>query len=233
MARPRRKLRWVKFDIDRLLFGTTREELEADERSVWYDLILLAGQANEDGWIIPPVRSLPRILNTSPELLERALAKCIEYGKIELDGDRVCVVNFRIYNPQRWERQYYRNDRNLVNSVENSTIEQNSSRKGPEESRGDKKRIEKSREDAEEPEKPWQLVLRQYEQSFGPLGQPHHFERFLVLWDDYPVVEMHDYARSEMMEAMLDEHRRVVPNLTYYARCLGTVAARDYVEVEK
>lgn len=76
-------------------------------------------------------------------------------------------------------------------------------------------------------------ALTEYENSFGPLGSPHLYDRFQGLWDDYPVPEMHEYARSEMREAMLDPKRRVKPNLTYYTRCLGTVAARDYVVVEE
>jgi len=75
-------------------------------------------------------------------------------------------------------------------------------------------------------------ALTEYENNFGPLGSPHLYDRFQGLWDDYPVPEMHVYARSEMREAMLDPKRRVKPNLTYYARCLGTTAARDYVVEE-
>jgi len=105
MARPRRKLRWVKFDIDNLLFGTTREELDVAERSIWYDLILLAGQANDDGWIIPPVGALPRILNAPEEVVTRAIEKCVEYGKVELGSDRLRLVNYTEYNPPGGERQ--------------------------------------------------------------------------------------------------------------------------------
>ena len=76
-------------------------------------------------------------------------------------------------------------------------------------------------------------ALTEYENAFGPLGSEHLYARFQGLWDDYPVAEMHDYARSEMRQAMVDPKRRVKPNLTYYVRCLGTTAARDYVLIEE
>jgi len=147
MARPKRKLRWVKFDIDRLLFGTTREELTTAQRAIWYDLILLAGQANDDGWIIPPISALPRILKSRRRIVEAAIAKCIECGKLKLDetGHFVQVRSFTKYNPARWETAYYKDDVGVLeDKVDNSTKLQNSTRNITEERRyrGDKKRVD-------------------------------------------------------------------------------------------
>lgn len=102
------KPRWLKFHIDGLLFGTTREELTPAERSIWYDLILLAGRSDPcNGWLQARIESIPRILKAPRSLVERALAKCAQHGKVQIEGDRVFVVNFDRYNPERWERSYY------------------------------------------------------------------------------------------------------------------------------
>lgn len=53
-----------------------------------------------------------------------------------------------------------------------------------------------------------------------------------MLWNEYPLLEMHEYAGTEMYEALMDGKRRVCLKLTFYAQCLATIAARDYVLVE-
>jgi hypothetical protein len=52
------------------------------------------------------------------------------------------------------------------------------------------------------------------------------YEKFQMLWDEYPDPEVHEYACDEMYEAMMDDKRRVHPNLSYYAQCLATGKAR-------
>ena len=69
-------------------------------------------------------------------------------------------------------------------------------------------------------------ALRAYQDSFGPLGSSFQYEKFQMLWDEHPVSEIHEYARKEMCRAMMDDSRRVHPNLAYYAQCLATGAAR-------
>ena len=69
-------------------------------------------------------------------------------------------------------------------------------------------------------------ALRAYQDSFGPLGSSFKYEKFQMLWDEHPVSEIHEYARKEMCRAMMDDSRRVHPNLAYYAQCLATGAAR-------
>ena len=71
-------------------------------------------------------------------------------------------------------------------------------------------------------------TLRGYEKLFGGIGGSLQYERFGDLWDEYPTLEAHEYARGEMYKAMMREDKPVSPNLRYYARCLKTANQRNW-----
>lgn len=106
------KRKWIKLWIDECLTGTIREDIEADERSVWYDFLLLAGRnrppgcisANEDTQI--STKRLASILNISAGLLARALRKFEESGRIEIDPEGIIhIVNWDKYQYTDYDRQ--------------------------------------------------------------------------------------------------------------------------------
>ena len=77
---------WVRMDLHKMLGGRIRYRLEPDERSVYQDLIYMAGQAGVKGWVSkhpkrqsPPEpythEELARELNITVDLLDRTLAK--------------------------------------------------------------------------------------------------------------------------------------------------------------
>ena len=78
---------WFPFWIDKWLFGSTRIELEPDERGVFVDLMSLSKK--DDGYIranegVPYLENqLCGLLNITPELFQRTVKKCIKYGKTE------------------------------------------------------------------------------------------------------------------------------------------------------
>lgn len=78
---------WIPLWVDKWIFGSTRIELQPDERSVWVDLMALAGKDN--GFIranpqtpYPPPQ-LAGLLCITEELLQRTIQRCIETGKIK------------------------------------------------------------------------------------------------------------------------------------------------------
>ena len=85
MMKKRKVDPWFPFWIDKWLFGSTRIELEPDERSVFVDL--MAFSKKDDGYIranegVPYLESqLCGLFNIKPELLNRTIEKCIKYGK--------------------------------------------------------------------------------------------------------------------------------------------------------
>lgn len=80
--RKKEPLTWIPLYIDKWLYGSTREELEADECSVWIDLLALAGK--DDGFIranegFPYSEArLAGLLGRPEELVHRTIEKCIK-----------------------------------------------------------------------------------------------------------------------------------------------------------
>jgi len=88
---------WIPLWRQKWLWGSTRIELDPGERSVWIDLLCIAG--NDDGYIRAnpdtPYRreQLAGMLCMPVELLNSAIEKCIRYGKLALEPSgalRVC-----------------------------------------------------------------------------------------------------------------------------------------------
>jgi hypothetical protein len=79
-------MEWIPLWIDKWIFGTTRIELEPDERSVWVDLMAVA--AKDHGFIRANVgvaylpQQLSGLLCISEELLLRSIQKCLKVGKL-------------------------------------------------------------------------------------------------------------------------------------------------------
>jgi len=73
---------WLKFYSENYLWGSTRSELNPDERSVWVDFLCLA--AMKFGEVEVYSRDqLAKQLLIPKDLLDRSIEKFIEYGKIK------------------------------------------------------------------------------------------------------------------------------------------------------
>lgn len=92
-------LRWIN--------GSIRQDLKPDERSVWADLIALAGLTREDrrGYIerskgIPYSKTaILTMLNISAELYDRAVRKCVNEGRLQVLPDgTLYLTNWDNYN---------------------------------------------------------------------------------------------------------------------------------------
>lgn len=112
--RGRAKMTWVKIHVTGWLHGSIRYQLEADERGVWADLIILAGQCLAAGKICDndgrgyPLSYIANQLNIKPELLERTLVKCKSEGRItEADG-MLIVTNWQYYQSEYERQKVYR-----------------------------------------------------------------------------------------------------------------------------
>lgn len=96
-----------KIDSYQWIHGSIREDLEPDERSVWADLIALAGLTREErrGYIERsegvPYRKhqIINLLNITEELYDRALQKCISEGRVVFyDDGTIYLKNWDKYN---------------------------------------------------------------------------------------------------------------------------------------
>lgn len=91
--KDKKPLDWIPIYIDKHIFGSTRLELEPDERSVWQDLLILSGKDNghirANEGVPYPLEQLSGLFVVKMELLKRTIKKCSskEVGKIEIQED--------------------------------------------------------------------------------------------------------------------------------------------------
>lgn len=87
---------WIPFYVDKWLFGSTRIELEPEERGVWIDLLALG--AKDDGHIranvgVPyPLDQLAGYLRVPEPLLKRTITKCLRRKKLARRQDRTLYI---------------------------------------------------------------------------------------------------------------------------------------------
>jgi len=112
---------WIPLWIDKWLYGSTRIELNPAERSVWVDLMALAGK--DDGYIRAnettpyPPRQLAGMFCVSIPTLESAIEKCLKFQKLErFDSGILRILNWDQYSLS------YRHKSRIINSCpENET----------------------------------------------------------------------------------------------------------------
>lgn len=114
-----KRRRWIKLWINESLRGSIRIELTPAERSVWYDLLLMAGESRHPGviearagkgyslgtiaaWLIIPV-----------ELLKSTLDKCLEEGRIQINSGCIHIVNWDKYQAGYESQKSYRESKKL------------------------------------------------------------------------------------------------------------------------
>lgn len=115
---------WVKVFITGWLHGSIRWQLEPEERSVWADLLCLAGECNKDGLICDndgkayPTKYIANTLNINEELLIRTINKSIEDQRIEKVNDGVFkITNWSCYQSEYQRQKKYRNKEELIDET--------------------------------------------------------------------------------------------------------------------
>ncbi len=103
---------WIKLWVKESLLGTIREDLTSEERGMWYDFLLLAGNSRIPGIICAnentplPIKRIAGILNVTEELVERSIQKFIQSERITRDNQGVIhIVNWSRYQYSDYDRQ--------------------------------------------------------------------------------------------------------------------------------
>jgi hypothetical protein len=105
-----RKRTWIKLFCYERLHGSVSFQLEPDERSVWDELLCLAGLCGQDGRIADhdhrpfPHSYIAHELHISDELFERTLGKCIDEGRLRENEHGLWITNWKAYQSE-YERQ--------------------------------------------------------------------------------------------------------------------------------
>lgn len=143
MKRGKRIDTWFPFYIDKWLWGSTRHELQNDERAVWVDLMALA--AKDDGYIRAnnevayPTAQLAGMFCITTELLESTIRHCLDSGKLEEIGKG-------IYRISSWEH-YELSDRHKrrMSASEDTLAENADTKEIMPDIRGEERREEENR----------------------------------------------------------------------------------------
>lgn len=109
------KRSWVKFWVSECIDGSIREDLGADERGVWYDLIIYSARCRTPGVISSNEtqaisrKRLAGVLNITEELLDRTIDRCVESKRLSLDKEGLIHIT-------NWEK--YQSDSDRVRSYQ-------------------------------------------------------------------------------------------------------------------
>ena len=126
MPRGATKRTWVKFHVTGWLHGTIRYQLTPAERSVWADLICLAGQCGQNGSITDnnghayPDEYLAGQLNIPLELLNTTIEKCREDGRVSKNG-AIKIMNWDVYQSEYERQKPYRQSKRKHENVSTLT----------------------------------------------------------------------------------------------------------------
>jgi len=120
-------MEWIPLWVDKWIFGSTRIELQPDERAVWIDLMAVASKDN--GFIRAnpetsyPPQQLAGLLCISEELLNRTILRCVATGKIKECGNPV-ENNFTGYYIINWAEYQLsdRHKRRFISNVSENTL---------------------------------------------------------------------------------------------------------------
>jgi len=105
---PASQRQWIRLWIPGTLRGSIRFDLSAEERSVWWDLLAMAGESRTPGIIqstegVPyPLAWLAQTLNIPLILLDRTLKRLVDTGRVLINSECIHIVNFDYYQyPER------------------------------------------------------------------------------------------------------------------------------------
>lgn len=133
MGTPTRR-RWIKLYPVECIDGSIRYQLTSDQRGVWYDLLNFAAICSNDGAIADrsgrpfPHSFIANRLNIPVELLESALEKCKEEGRLTEDDAGIHITNWPVYQSEYDRQKPYRQKGELTEEQQEAIKIQNQRR---------------------------------------------------------------------------------------------------------
>ena len=105
---------WIKVYITGWLHGSVRWQLKPEERSVFIDLLLLAGECGREGEIADndgkafPLDFIASQLHIDVELLKTTLVKCQQDKRLIIKAGVITIVNWKAYQSEYERQKQYR-----------------------------------------------------------------------------------------------------------------------------
>ena len=108
--------KWVKLWTAESLRGTIRFDFSPEERGVWYDLLAMAGDSRQEGYIGAnethpyPDEWIAATLQIPVKLLKAVIVKCEKTGRIERTEAGLHIRNWSKYQSEYDRQKQYRKD---------------------------------------------------------------------------------------------------------------------------
>ena len=108
------KRRWFKLHANECLNGSIRWQLTAEERGVWYDLLVFSAVCSNTGLISDrdgnafPLAFIANRLNINQELLETTIEKCQKEGRLTFSDGVIQISNWNKYQSEYDRQKKYR-----------------------------------------------------------------------------------------------------------------------------
>jgi hypothetical protein len=202
-------LRWIPLWVDKWIFGSTRIELQHDERAIWVDLMALASKDN--GYVranpVTPysILQLSGLLCATEKLLVRSIRRCIETGKILDQSGIYYLVNWDQFKlSERQCRRIEKHARDIamatqpdIMATQPDTMTESVALK--------KSRVEESR--VKNKELYGSLFLSFWNQYPKKFGKPNAFREWNKIKPDIELVVPALKAQIEFKERLLAENK--------------------------
>ena len=88
---------WIKMYPARCLRGSLRFDLPFTKRGIWYELLLIAGDLDEDGIIDYPIQFIASQLGCPVKVLEEVLTILERTERITRNGTEIVILNWFKY----------------------------------------------------------------------------------------------------------------------------------------
>lgn len=145
---------WFPFWIDKWLLGSTRDELTIEQCAVWVDFLALSYK--DEGYIRAnegspyPIKRLSGLLNRPVKLIQQTIDRCLEekINKLRLEPDgTLYVISHPEYELSKRHKRRFKEEDVLQNGhgvrKKDKVRPQTDAKSRGEESREDKRRVEK------------------------------------------------------------------------------------------
>ncbi len=94
-------MKWIKLHCEKWFLGSTRWELDAEERAIWIDCLARAGLNNPSGQVdYYNLQQIADQFKSSLEFLEKTLRKFVQLEKISWNGNSIKIINWEKYQSE-------------------------------------------------------------------------------------------------------------------------------------
>ena len=147
-------MKWFKIHGERWFMGSTRWELNAEQRAVWVDLLARASINEPPGQIdFYSQEQLAQQFNVDLKLLKSTIKRCVEKKKLKVSEkkQKISIINWKKYQSEYQRQKPYREQHKSQSKV--TKMEDNSCNKVTLRKEGEEKRLEIEKKENKEDEK--------------------------------------------------------------------------------